>query len=200
MVKDTNRVEDNAICFAGQVVLHNNKATTTHKLLGTMLKQEVANCFTKAAGLMGQVFNEAATFKVGHDLINWETGKPFLQVNEEGVRETCTSAKRVQAYAQSRMEKELMNKEKTAPMDPTSLWGKFKKFEAAVRKYSEIYYAWVKTKPSGFQPECAYLHVREEAWKAYQSQLALDKAKRKAKTADEAEAAGGSGGSQRGEA
>ena len=46
MVKDTNRVEDNAICFAGQVVLDNNKATTTHKLLGTMLKQEVANCFT----------------------------------------------------------------------------------------------------------------------------------------------------------
>ena len=44
-------------------------------------------------------------------------------------------------------------------------------------------YAWVKTKPSGFQPEDAHLHVREEAWKAYQNQLSLDKAKRQARTA-----------------
>ena len=82
MVKDTDRVEDNAICFAGQVVLDNHKAQTTHKALGTMLKKEVANCFTKVAGLMGQVCDEAATFKVGNDLINWETDKPFLRVNE----------------------------------------------------------------------------------------------------------------------
>ena len=126
MVKDTNRVEDNAICFAGQVVLA-NAAGTTNKGLGTMLKKEVANCFTKVAGLMGQASNEAATFKVGNDLINWETDKPFLQVNEGGVREACTAAKRMQAFAQSRMEKELMNREKTAPMNPDSLWGKFKK-------------------------------------------------------------------------
>ena len=82
MVKDTNRVEDNAICFAGQVVL-GNKAGTTNKGLGTMLKKEVANCFNKVAGLMGQVYNNAATFKVANDLINWETDKPFLQVNQE---------------------------------------------------------------------------------------------------------------------
>ena len=31
MVKDTNRVEDNAICFAGQVVTYKHKASTTHK-------------------------------------------------------------------------------------------------------------------------------------------------------------------------
>ena len=201
--KKLNALCDNAVQLAGQAVyLQYQGDDLTHVVLGGHLINQTPKQLLKMAGHTSQLalVTPPSEFRVADNLISWATGKPFL-LSENGGKLKCTSDIKMEAYAQTLMEKHLTTVDKEGEkhlMKNVSAWNKFQKALASSKKLSQDYYNYMKKNVSGTNPDLAKQHVCSAAWKTHQGELHLAKIKRQMKK--EQKAKSGISGSKRAKA
>ena len=141
--KKLNALCDNAVQLAGQAVyLQHQGDDLTHVVLGGHLINQTPKQLLKMAGHTSQLtlVTPPSEFRVADTTLSWATGKPFL-LSENGGKLKCTADIKMEAYAQTLMEKHLTTADKEGEkhlMKNVSAWNKFQKALASSKKLSQI--------------------------------------------------------------